>query len=137
MGAWGHDIMASDTSLDHLWVIKKICGDTDADLTKELLNTHMDEIVKHKPYSYEEDSFVQVLAYQIVTLGARMPAFIINRIESAVDEDTSMWDEPEERSKYLTQLHKAVYTYQDGIPHALKADIGLFATIAEGLKETN
>jgi len=127
MGSWGHDIMAGDTPLDNLYYIEKICkDDLDDSLTKEELNNGMSQVLKE---CEKDEEFWQVLAFQIVTLGANMPQIVRDNIDEATDEDTRDWRKPEERKQHLDALRNAVHVYKDGNPINLKEDIGLITKI--------
>jgi hypothetical protein len=141
MGAWGYEIMASDNALDELDAMKDIVGrdmgdDEDAyyeEFTADELNKSMSKLLESK--FYDENTFYQVLAYQIVTSGADMPQVVRDNIDSVTDENCSHWDDAEEREMRLKELRDAVHSYVDGQAVKLEQDIGLLNKIAQGMSD--
>jgi hypothetical protein len=141
MGAWGYEIMASDDALDELDAMKDIVGrnfddDDDAyydyeELTADELNKSMSKLLESK--FYDENTFYQVLAYQIVTSGADMPQEVRDNIDEVTNEECRGWCEPLKREMFLKELKDAVHSYENGKPQELGKNIGLLNKIYAGM----
>jgi hypothetical protein len=92
-------IMGSESHLDEKWIIVEMCGvdvykyiEDESILTREDIENHFDEIVKHlesKKYSYHVKH--QVLGYLILKTGAILPETLRNDMIQC-----ALWDCEEE-----------------------------------------
>jgi hypothetical protein len=135
MGWWDEGIMGGDTPLDIQGDIEDIVlgkwdGESDRDISAAQLNEHLPAVMdlpnKQSWLRKGEDNwiFFQVVGYNVITTGAKMPKTLRKQVLTACDAEIAFlesgsdeigWSNPEERVERLKSFREQVKDYRDGV----------------------
>jgi hypothetical protein len=153
MGWWDVGIMGGDTPLDiqgHIddMILGEWDGKSDRDISAEQLDQNLADILRLPSTSWvgqttdDQRIFFQVVGYNILTTGAKMPKSLRKQVLDACkqeidflesDSDEIGWLNPERRVAHLKAFSRQVEKYRDG--QAVEVhNRGLFEQMASGLE---